>query len=198
MSEIGRLADRMERVPGEVQRAVRVSLTTLGKRGQRLVKEGYLSGERLMVRSGRLRASVVTAQETAGTTERLYLRAGGGSADVRYAALQEYGGVVTPKNGKYLAIPLSPAKTRAGVARYASPRDVAGLFFFTAKSGKHYLGMRSGKGKRAKVKAWFALVPSVTIRPKRYMRDAMDQMVAAADTVIGEAVETALARVVKL
>lgn len=197
MSDLSRLADRMDRVSGEVQKAIRVSLTTLGKRGQRLVKEGYLSGERLAVRSGRLRNSVVTAQETVGSTERLYLKAGGGQADVRYAALQEYGGVVRPVNAKFLAIPLSPARTRAGVSRYKSPRDVAGLFFFRAKSGKAYLGMRTGKGKRAKVKAWFALVPSVTIREKRYMRDAMDQMVAAADTVIGDAVDTALSRVVQ-
>ena len=188
------IADRIDRVPNAIRLAVRQGVTELGRRGQRLVKEGYLSGERLAVRTGNLRSSVTMATESTSSSERVYLRAGGGQRDVRYAALQEYGGTVVPVNAQYLAIPLAAAKTRAGVSRYASPRDVPGLFIIKSKAGNLLLVRR--KGKKNKLEPMFVLKKSVTIRGKHYMRDALTAMSDAAPEVINKAVDTALARVV--
>ena len=46
-------------------------------------------------------------------------------SDSPYAAMQEHGGVVRPRRGKYLAIPADDNLTPAGAPRYRSPRDPA-------------------------------------------------------------------------
>lgn len=62
---------------------------------------------------------------------------GGG---VPYARIHEHGGVITPKKGKYLAIPLGPAKTRGGDSRVSGPRQWPGkLTFIKTKFGKKLL-----------------------------------------------------------
>jgi hypothetical protein len=49
----------------------------------------------------------------------------GGQA-VPYARIHEFGGTILPKRGKFLAIPLGPVLTAAGVAR-GGPRQYPGL-----------------------------------------------------------------------
>lgn len=197
------IADRIDKVPGAIRLAVRQGVTELGRRGQRLVKEGYLSGARLAVRTGSLRGSVTMATESTSSSERVYLRAGGGQRDVRYAVLQEDGGTVVPSGNRpgmkeghtpHLAIPLAAAKTRAGVSKYASPRDIPGLFVIKSKAGNLLLVRKIGK--KGKIQPMFVLKQSVTIKGKHYMRDALTAMSEAAPEVINKAVDTALARVV--
>ena len=106
------------------------------------------------------------------------VQAGGqlsGSA-VRYAAIQEYGsamlpgGVIRPKKAKYLSIPIHPNTiTPAGVSRYLSPRDVPEpLHFIEAENGKKYLSNEAGE-------PYYALLSSVTIKPRRYLRAGRDE-----------------------
>lgn len=57
---------------------------------------------------------------------------GGG---VPYAKIHEYGGTITPKNGKYLAIPLGPAKTKGGDSRVSGPRNWPNKLIFIKGKG---------------------------------------------------------------
>jgi hypothetical protein len=119
----------------------------------------------LKVHSGRLRNSIRTEVHDDGTAHQMALRAGG-ERDVVYARIQELGGTITPRNGKFLAIPLAPALTGAGVSRYKSPRDVPGLSF-RGNANRGALVDKAGV-------PWYALVKSVTIRPKFYLKAALD------------------------
>lgn len=129
-----------------------------------------LATERLRVRTGRLRGSIRgTAIEEDGAAFLVRLQAGA-SPGLPYARIQEEGGVVRAKR-RFLAIPTRAAQTRAGVSRYGSPRDVPGLRFVPLRGGSRGMLVR-GRGERAEVLFW--LVPSVTIRPKRYLADGLD------------------------
>lgn len=153
-----------------------------------------LATARLRVRTGNLRRSITTTSEIRGDSVVLTHRAGGGVRDVVYAAIQEYGGTVTPRHGKYLAIPVGRALTPAGVPRYHSPRQVHGLQFRRSGGGNLVAGLPVGKGgKRFDVLFW--LVKSVTIRGKRYLRDPFERVAADMPQRIADAMVTRLVQV---
>ena len=125
----------------------------------------------LRVRSGRLRNSIVSHAlfNAAGPNSgwELILKAGN-TNDVRYARIQEEGGTIRAKNAKFLAIPLDPgpAVTGAGVSRYSSPRQVPGLH---VQGRGQRLRLVDGEGR-----TWYVLRRSVNIKPKLYLRRALD------------------------
>lgn len=118
------------------------------------------------VRSGRLRNSLGQITSISSQTIKTLL----GSTGVIYAKTQEFGGTITPKKAQYLAIPLNAAKTKAGVSRYSSPRDIPGLFFMKSKAGKPLLVKRVGKGK---IQPMFVLLKSVTLKPTLGLRETI-------------------------
>lgn len=127
--------------------------------------------ERPRVRSGALRRSITGRAEIGLDAATLTLTAGeDGTSTGRYASLQEYGGVVRAIRSQYLAIPVGPAKTAAGVARYASPRDVPGLFFRPTAAGGLLLRGR----KRGPPELLYVLRRQVTIPAARYIGRALD------------------------
>lgn len=167
------MATQLARVRAAIPRTVRAALVEVGTRGERVVKEGMLSGGRLKVRSGRLRNSVTMAVSDSPVQMEL----GAGRArgvDVKYAAILEDGGVIVPKRGKFLAIPTpgGPACTRAGVVRagWESPRTAPVKLRFapTARGGV----LLADKGKRGGTVVAYTLVRRVTIKARHYMRDA--------------------------
>ena len=182
-------AARLERVPGRLRARVARDVTALGKRAERYAKEGLLSGQRLRVRSGRLRASIATEIEEGADYVDLKLRAGAGPRPIRYAAQREYGGTITPVRAKMLAIPLPPALTAAGVAKMA-PRDLVGGFVWRTMTGRLVLGRREGR--RGRPVAYFLLVRSVTQTGAYYLRDTMDLMRQAVPDVLQSAVDAEL------
>ena len=100
-----------------------------------------ISGQNLKVRSGDLRRSFgykVEGKELKNIKTTLY-------STSPYANIHEFGGEITPKNSKYLAIPLSAAKTASGVSRYSSPRNAPPLVFIQTKAGKKLLMNKSTK-----------------------------------------------------
>lgn len=99
-------------------------------------------GTSLKVRTGNLRRHFFNHVEGEGGNRVLTV----GVAGVPYARIQEMGGTVRAKNGKYLAIPIGPALTAAGVAKFKSPRMVPELVFHRA-GGTAFLGIwSSGRG----------------------------------------------------
>lgn len=77
-------------------------------------------GDKLQNRSGALRRSIDNEFATPAS-----LRAATFSRGVPYAAIQETGGTVKPRRGKYLTVPMRGALTNAGVVRKAA-RPVRG------------------------------------------------------------------------
>lgn len=122
----------------------------------------------LHARTGRLRASIAgRVQEGPGDALDIVLRAGATTgADLPYAAIHEYGGVIRPVRRKWLAIPLPIAKTAAGVSRYQTPRDVPGLRFMLSKRGNALLVDKTGV-------PWYVLRKSVTIPKRPYLLPAL-------------------------
>jgi len=106
-----------------------------------------------------------------------------------YAAIQDYGGLITPKKGKALAVPIS-----AEARNYASPRDMMGLTLLP-RLGRPPLLVRMlkrpGKGGRTFVPHW-VLVPSVRIRATGWFRRgvaaALGPMAEAFGRVLSKAV----------
>lgn len=147
-------------------------ITTSGLRMERAAKAN-LTGTVLNVRTGRLRRSIRSEVKQEEGGWELALRAGGdGAADVKYARIHELGGVIRPTQSRFLAIPVGPALTPSGVARYASPRDVpVPLAFVQSLKGQPLLVEAGGKKKAGRV--WYVLRKSVTIPARPYLAPAM-------------------------
>lgn len=104
-------------------------------------------------------------------------------SSVKYAALQEYGSAGLPggvikakKSGGYLAIPVGPALTPAGVPRYQTPRQLSDMTppLFTAKgkkSGKLFMG----RVEQGQVRAYFLLRREVRVPPRMRLRERWKQ-----------------------
>jgi len=125
-----------------------------------------LATSRLRVRTGALRRSIRATVR--GTTLALHAGEQGG-APLKYAGLQllDLETVIRPKRGQYLAQPVGPALTGAGVARHRSPRQVPGLHFVRSKAGKALLVDNKGS-------VWYVLHRSVKIKGKRVLNDAIE------------------------
>lgn len=189
---VAQMEARLLELRGAVPTAARSALGTLGQRSTAVVR-GLLSGNRLAVRSGRLRNSV--GMEVKATGEGIELEVWAGrDANVRYAALQEHGGVVRPKRGRFLAIPVGPAKTGAGVTKggWESPR--------TAPVKLRFVPIRGGTmgrlvmDQRGKSTTAYILVRSVKVKPTHYMRDTADAAKAAFPELFTAALERAVRR----
>lgn len=77
---------------------------------------------------------------------------------------------ITPKRSKFLAIPIAEGLTAAGVARYASPRQVEGGFFVRT-GGKLLFGYK--RGKKGKFRPLFTLVKSVLVQGSGALADGV-------------------------
>lgn len=86
-----------------------------------------------------------------------------GVQDVEYALIHELGGVIEPKNTKYLAIPMTSLARKAG-----SPRNLTNLAFVQSLKGQPMLvDDESGE-------VHYLLRLSVTIPARPYLRPAGD------------------------
>lgn len=86
-----------------------------------------------------------------------------GVQDVEYALIHELGGVIEPKNTKYLAIPMTQLARNAG-----SPRNLSGLAFVQSLKGQPML-VDDETGE-----VHYLLRLSVTIPARPYLRPAAD------------------------
>lgn len=129
---------------------------------------------RLRVRSGILRNSIGSAVRRVEGGAELVL-----TASTRYARIQEEGGTVRPRRGRYLAIPL----------RGQEGADRAGAFVLTAKSGKKFLARRTEGGGLVLLAI---LRESVQLRGRRYLRAGLDAAAAELPGVLRAGIEEAL------
>jgi phage gpG-like protein len=86
---------------------------------------------------------------------------------LKYAAMQNFGGTVTPKTGKYLAVPLPTLSITERRAK--KPRDFSDTFFAKSRKGNLILFQKTGKQKDA-IRPLFVMKTSVTIKPRPFMK----------------------------
>lgn len=154
-----------------------------------------LSGSPIKRRSGNLsRALTLVPAKVASTGE-----IGEVKASVRmdlskapYARVQEYGGTITPKNSRYLTIPVGKALTAAGVPRFTARQlidnpGVAGMEgTFVIDKGSYKVIM--GRAANGAASPLFVLKRSVTLRPTGYMSKSLTEHKGAIQGFIDEAV----------
>jgi HK97 gp10 family phage protein len=102
--------------------------------------------------------------------------------DLEYAAIHEFGGVIKPKNARFLAIPVSSAAKIA-----VSPGNFPDKLNFVPRSFGGMLVDRAGE-------AHFILKTSVTIPSHPYLRPALDEN---EDAVVKEMAEVLRSRLKK-
>ena len=81
------------------------------------------------------------------------------------AALHQWGGTITPRGGKALAIPLTPEAARAGRARQFPRR----LFVHQSGTGRGFLAESKGRGKTARLVLHYLLAASVTVPARPFL-----------------------------
>ena len=171
----------LQAMGGNVLQAVSTGLGKGAKFAAGNVVRNYLSGQALKRRTGTLSRAIEgwllkPFEAVIGIHKR--------SAALvhKYAwLLSDEEKTITPKNAKFLAIPIGEGLTKAGVARYKSPRDVPDGFFIKSKAGNLLFGYK--KGKRGKFRALFVLVKSVFIQGSGALYDGV---MASADDMAGQ------------
>jgi len=174
LQEFGARLDRLG--SGGLAEAIRPVLI----RGSILVREWGTASLQAThrTRTGRLLASISGTVEVRDGSPAIVARAGGagGRGTVRYARLQEQGGVVVPVHAKMLRIPLPVALTPAGVVR-----DGLGGGPLRVIAPDRFYCRRSKAGnlllfERATGIPWFVLRSSVTIPARPYLRPAVERV----------------------
>jgi len=111
--------------------------------------------KRAPYKTGTLRKSI--HMETAKKTkESIVIEVG---TDLEYAAIHEFGGTITPKNSKFLAIPIGNLKGSPRKHKLRVAQTLKGQYILVDDSGK----------------AQYLLRRSVTISPRPYLRPALDE-----------------------
>lgn len=116
----------------------------------------------------------IAAEVTVSTRDRCEVEVG---TDIVYAAIQEFGGVIRPRNAKMLAIPLTGGARAAG-----TPRAGGKLRLIKSKNGNLLLIDTAGRPQ-------WVLKESVTIPAQPYLRPAFDENQARAVKKAGDALK---------
>jgi phage gpG-like protein len=177
-------AERVQGASRELRGALLQELVNTALRAETEAKLRVTAGgvTRLNVRTGRLRASIAGGVHQDGDAIVVEVSAGGRSpnskqlspnttrtpGEVRYAAIHEYGGTIRPSRRQFLTIPVHESlRTGAGVARFASARDVPGLQYAETSGGQRLL-IHEDSGE-----VFYLLRRSMTLPARPYLRPAI-------------------------
>jgi phage gpG-like protein len=150
----------------------------------RTAQKNYLSGPRptrLGVVTNRLRGSLSEGApdfvfDLQRQQARITVRTG---TNVEYAPAHEFGAIIKPKKGRYLAIPTALAKTPAGALKgqYAGGlRQIQDLFIQRSKSGVLFAARKApatGRQRRSGFEVLFWLVKSVKIPARPFLSSSL-------------------------
>ena len=146
-----------------------------------IIKEKFLSGQLLKVRTGRLRNSIGAKNSKDGIYKlrkskgQVVLQVG---TRVKYAKIHEFGGTIRAKKSKYLTIPINRKLfTPTGAPRFYwnAPGDIKrqfpNLFVIKSKNGNLLLVRKIDK---KSVEPYFLLKKQVNIKEKGFMRRGLE------------------------
>ena len=185
----------LQRLPGEINRQVTAAFKLSGQKFQAAMIDQFVgysnprtAEDRLQNRSGDAGLRRATSYDVSGEF-------GGGSpltltafvAGKKYARMQEFGGTIKPKSGKFLTIPVADNLTPGGRVRYSSFRDLRErypdqTYLVPAKKGGWLLfsdgkpGAKPPKNGKAKPQLLFVLKPQVTIPPRFGFKKTWDSL----------------------
>lgn len=181
-----RTVDKLSSMGRDVIQACSKGLGTGVKIAAGHVSAEFLSGQALKRRTGQLAKAIDGWLE-----DKLQGVVGvrpGAVVDKYKWLLGDEQKTITPKNAKFLTIPIGEGLTPAGVARYRSPRDVPDGFFVRTK-GSLLFGYK--KGKRGKFRPLFTLVKSVLVQGSGALADGVTESIGD----ITAAMQTEIAKV---
>jgi len=147
-------------------------LTLGSKYVSTIIASTYLSGQALKMRTGNL-AKALDGWRTAPLEAMIGVREGSAVEHYKWL-LGEEDMTIIPTKSKFLAIPIGENLTRAGVAKFTSPRQVEGGFFIKV-GGRLLFGYK--RGKRGKFRALFVLVKSVLVQGTGALYDGVEENV---------------------
>ena len=154
--------DQVERALGEA--ALRAGLSAAGN-----LVEGYAKlnvRARGLIDTGNLVNSIQTGEpEVSGLSGEIEV-----GTDVEYAKIHEYGGTIVPKKAKFLAIPITDAARRQGPREFPGKLHVVATDTKTSRITMHSAVLADEAGTPQ-----YALVRSVTIPARPYLRPAIDE-----------------------
>ena len=150
--------------PAMIRVGARNALGAIGKTvAGEISRQGLRGRPGLKRRTGTLARSLTTVPSIEGKADKLWV--GFVLPGARYAGIHETGGVIRA-GSKLLAIPVGPALTPSGFAKYPGPRSVPDLVFRPSRKGGGVLGKVTGKGDREKFTVWYVLKKEVRIPPR--------------------------------
>lgn len=164
--DVARIIKKLETLKPAGRNAV---LSSAWRRGTLFMENQLkqaISGPILKVRTGHLRNSI--GSQITFETGRIKSVIGSGARTGRrlpYANIHETGGVIRPKRGKYLAIPIGNMRTAAGVGKMPA-RD-----FFRANKSSAFIvnGIVYNAVGKTGISPSYVLKRSVTIPARHYM-----------------------------
>lgn len=150
-----RVLGRLDGIPRTLHREMAPRVRRWGEDWVRGVQDRIGGGGPLRNRTGALRGSMKFDFVDGGKLGSIRLRCK--SDGVIYARIQQFGGVIRPKNARFLTIPLDPALTSAGVARFTARQLIAAnptrTYFVRLDSGELLLVLRPDEKQRRRFKS---------------------------------------------
>lgn len=179
-------SEKLRKAQEQIGPAILTECGRLAQAGLGAVRR-RLTGEVLNYRSGALRRSADGEAKVIGNGWQIELRAGEGPDKVKYARIHELGGTITPKHGRFLAIPLPPVLNSRGIAK-SRPRDQALTFVPIHGGAAGLLVKPTGRGKRRAFVAFWYLTPRVRIPARPYLKPSMLEMAERVPTQLQAAI----------
>jgi hypothetical protein len=151
------------------------NMRLLGQEYVRDIRDNRLSGQMLTVRTGQGRRSIFYRLEASDVSQGVELVIGADLSVAKYMRAQALGATITPKRGRFLAIPIGAAKTAKGVARFSAH------MLMQNPGAAGYDGSFIRKSiifgvKNRGIVPLFVLKPSVTLPSRDYMQASKEAL----------------------